>query len=312
MDQVRRLRPVLRRLTSAVVVLWAAATAAYLALVLAPGDTVDSIIGDGADSPQIRAQVIAEWGLDRPALVQYLDYLARLAGGDLGRSYLLQRPVAEVIGAQVWPTVKLAVAAAGLGVGLALLAAVVTGGGRRPWLHRATSTAELVLVSTPAFLIGIMLLSVLSFRFGLFPVAGDQGPTALVLPAVTLALPIAGLLGQVLRDGLDRALDEPFVVTARSRGVRERALLLRHVLRHALLPAVTLAGWLFGILLGGSVIVEQVFGRPGLGQVTLAAVSGKDMPVVLAVVVLSAAAYVLVNTMADLAYLLIDPRLRRS
>ncbi|WCN79340.1 ABC transporter permease [Micromonospora sp. LH3U1] len=305
-------RVVARRLGAGLVVLWVAATAAYLALLAAPGDTVDNIIGDGADTPQIRADIVTEWGLDRPALVQYVDYLRRLAGGDLGRSYLLQRPVAEVIGEQLAPTLALAVAAAGLGVLLALLIAVATAGDRRPFLRRASSGAELLLVSTPPFLIGLVLLSVLSFRFGFFPVSGDQGIAALVLPAVTLALPIAGLLAQVLRDGLDRALDEPFVLTARSRGVRERAVLVRHALRHALLPAVTLAGWLFGILLGGAVIVEQVFGRPGLGQVTLTAVSTRDMPVVLAVVTLSAAVYVVVNTAADLAYLLVDPRLRRS
>ncbi|MEU8165121.1 ABC transporter permease [Micromonospora sp. NPDC049004] len=306
------LRAAARRLAAGLVVLWAAATAAYLALLVAPGDTVDTIVGDGADTPQIRAEIIAEWSLDRPAVVQYLDYLRRLAGGDLGRSYLLQRPVVEVIGEQLAPTLTLALAAAGLGVLLALVLSVATVGDRRPWLRRASSGAELLLVSTPPFLIGIVLLSVLSFRFGLFPVSGDRGVGALVLPAVTLALPIAGLLAQVLRDGLDRALDEPFVLTARARGVRERTVLLRHALRHALLPAVTLAGWLFGILLGGAVIVEQVFGRPGLGQVTLTAVTSKDMPVVLAVVTLSAAVYVAVNTIADLTYLLVDPRLRRS
>jgi len=300
---------VLRRAVAGLVVLWAAATAAYLALLAAPGDTVDSIIGDGADTPLIRSQIIREWHLDRPAVVQYLDYLWRAAHGDLGQSYLLQRPVRAVIGEQVWPTLKLALSAALLGVLLAVILAVLT---RRPWARRTSSTLELVLVSTPPFLIGIVLLSVFSFRFGLFPVSGDRGFAALVLPAVTLALPIAGLLTQVLRDGLDRALDEPFSVTARSRGLRESAVLVRHALRHALLPAVTLTGWLFGILLGGAVIIEQVFGRPGLGQVTLQAVTSKDMPVVLAVVVLSAAVYVVLNTAADLANLLVDPRLRRS
>ncbi|GAB3864652.1 ABC transporter permease [Micromonospora andamanensis] len=307
-----RLRAVTRRLGTGLVVLWAATSAAYLALLAAPGDTVDAIVGDGADTPQIRAEIITEWALDRPAAVQYLDYLRRLAEGDLGRSYLLQRPVAEVIGEQLTATLTLAVTAAGLGVLLAIALATATAGHRRPWLRRASSGLELVLVSTPTFLIGIVLLTVFSFRLGLFPVAGDQGVAALVLPAVTLALPIAGLLAQILRDALDRALDEPFVLTARSRGTRESAVLLRHALRHALLPTITLAGWLFGTLLGGAVIVEQVFGRPGLGQVTLAAVTGKDMPVVLAVVTLSAAVYVVVNTAADLAYLLVDPRLRRS
>jgi peptide/nickel transport system permease protein len=310
--QVTALRAVARRLGAGLVVLWVAATAAYLALLAAPGDTVDNIVADGADTPQIRAEIIAEWGLDRPAVVQYLDYLGRLGGGDLGRSYLLQRPVTEVIGEQLAPSLRLAVAAAGLGVLLALLIAVATAGDRRQWLRRVSSGTEMLLVSTPSFLIGLLLLSVLSFRFGFFPVSGDQGTAALVLPAVTLALPIAGLLAQVLRDGIDRALDEPFVLTARSRGVRERTVLVRHAFRHAVLPAVSLAGWVFGIVVGGTVIVEQVFGRPGLGQVTLSAVTTRDMPVVLAVVTLSAAGYVVVNTTADLAYLLVDPRLRRS
>ncbi|MEU8423462.1 ABC transporter permease [Micromonospora sp. NPDC048835] len=303
---------VARRIGAALVVLWVAATAAYLALLAAPGNTVDNIIGDGADTPDIRAEIIAQWGLDRPAVVQYVDYLVRLVNGDLGRSYLLQRPVSDVIGEQLVPTVVLAVAAAGLGVLLALVIAVATAGNRRPWLRRLSSGTELLLVSTPSFLIGLLLLSVLSFRFTFFPVSGDQGVGALVLPAVTLALPIAGLLAQVLRDGIDKALDQPSVLTARSRGIGEGAVLLRHALRHALLPAVSLAGWVFGIVIGGTVIVEQVFGRPGLGQVILSAVSNQDMPVVLAVVTLSAAGYVVVNTAADLAYLLVDPRLRRS
>jgi peptide/nickel transport system permease protein len=300
---------VVRRLATGVVVLWAAATAAYLALLAAPGDTVDSIIGDGADTPLIRADIIREWHLDRPAVVQYLDYLWRAAHGDLGRSYLLQRPVSEVIGAQIGPTLLLAASAGVLGVLIALVLAVTT---RRTWARRVSSTAELVLVSTPPFLIGLVLLSVFSFRLGLFPVSGNRGAAALVLPAVTLALPIAGVLTQVLRDGIDRALDEPFVVTARARGLGERAVLVRHALRHALLPVITLIGWLFGILLGGAVIIETVFGRPGLGQVTLQAVTSEDLPVVLAVVVFSAFVYVVINTAADLAYLVIDPRLRRS
>ncbi|MBB5874135.1 peptide/nickel transport system permease protein [Allocatelliglobosispora scoriae] len=304
-------RAVARRLATAAVVLWAAATAAYLALLLAPGSTVDSIIGDGADTPEIRAQIIAEWHLDRPEIVQYATYLLRAAQGDLGRSYQLQRPVSDVIGAQLLPTLKLALAAVAIAVVIAVVVAVVTAG-RRPWLRRASSTTELVLVSTPTFLIGLILLNIFSFRLGLFPVSGDRDLSALVLPAITLALPIGSLLAQVLRDGIERALDEPFVVTARARGVRETAVLARHALRHALLPAVTLTGWLFGVLIGGTVIIEQVFGRPGIGQVTLLAVSTKDMPVVLAVVVLSAAVYVALSTAADLAYLLIDPRLRRS
>jgi peptide/nickel transport system permease protein len=304
-------RAVLRRLGSAAVVLWAAATAAYLALHLAPGDTVDTLVGDGPDTPQIRAQIAADLGLDRPAAIQYVDYLWRLLHGDFGRSYVLQRPVVDIIGSQVWPTVKLTLAASAFSVVIAVgLALVSTGRGR--WVRGLTSALELSVVSAPGFLIGILLLSVFSFRLGWFPVSGDRDLSALVLPALALALPIGGLLSQVIREGLERALDEPFAVTARSRGLTRQALLWRHALRHALLPAVTLAGTLIGFLLSAAVVVERVFGRPGLGQVATDAVSAKDIPVVLAVVMLSAAIYVALSTAADLTYLAVDPRLRRS
>lgn len=303
------LRTVARRTITSVVVLWGAATSAYLILVLAPGDPVDVIVGDGADTPGIRAAIIEEWGFDRPAVVQYFSYLWRIGHGDFGRSYLLQRPVVDVIGEQVWPTIQLAVAACAVAIGLAVTAAIVTAG--RPGLARRISSAtELTLVSTPTFLIGVVLLTVFSFRLGMFPVSGAGSPAALVLPALTLGLPIAGVLAQLLRDGLERALDEPFTVTARARGLDEGAVLLRHGLRHAAVPVVTLLGWIFGTALGGAVIVELVFGRPGLGQVTIQAVTGQDMPVMLAVVTLSAAVYVVASTAADLACLAIDPRLR--
>ncbi|WP_432970954.1 ABC transporter permease [Dactylosporangium sp. CA-233914] len=304
-------RAVLRRLGSGVAVLWAAATAAYLALHLAPGDTVDTLVGDGPDTPQIRAQIAADLGLDRPAVVQYVGYLWRLLHGDFGRSYVLQRPVADIIASQVWPTVKLTLLASAFTVVVALgLALVSTGRGR--WVRGLVSMLELSAVSAPGFLIGILLLSVFSFRLGWFPVSGDRDISALVLPALSLALPLGGLLSQVLREGLERALDEPFALTARSRGLTRHALLWRHALRHALLPAVTLAGTLIGFLLSAAVIVERVFGRPGLGQVATDAVGTKDIPVVLAVVMLSAAIYVALSTLADLTYLLVDPRLRKG
>ncbi|MEV5323242.1 ABC transporter permease [Nonomuraea sp. NPDC052634] len=299
----------IRRLGSGLAVLWAAATAAYLALLLAPGDTVDILVGDGPDTPEIRAKIIAEWGLDRPEIVQYLSYLWRLLHGDLGRSYRLQQDVGEVLATQVGPTLQLTAAAAGIGIALAGVIALVTAG-RGRLARGAASLAELVAVSVPPFLIGILLLSLFSFTLGWFPVSGAQGPRALVLPALALALPIAGVLGQVLRGGLERALEQPFAVTARARGLTERALVARHALRHALIPAVTLAGWFTGALLGGTVITEVLFGRPGLGRVAMEAVQGRDMPVVMAVVLLSALVYVTISTLLDLAYRAIDPRIR--
>ena len=302
-------RPGGRRLGTGAAVLWTAATASYLALWAAPGDTIDILIGDEPDTPEIRAQIIKEWGLDRPEIVQYLSYLGRLLQGDLGRSYLLQRGVGEILAEQVWPTVRLTAAASAIGVALALVLAVATAG-RAAWARRLVSAAELVSVSVPPFVIGIVLLFVFSFTLGWFPVTGAEDPAALVLPATALGLSIAGVLGQVLREGLERALEQPFAVSARARGITERALVARHALRHALLPAVTLAGWFTGALLGGAVVTETLFGRPGLGRVTLDAVAGKDMPVVMAVVILSALVYVTISTLLDLAYRLIDPRLR--
>ncbi|MDP4504467.1 ABC transporter permease [Nonomuraea turcica] len=299
----------IKRLGTGLAVLWAAATASYVALLLAPGDTVDILVGDGPDTPEIRTRIVAEWGLDRPEIVQYLDYLWRLLHGDLGRSYQLQRGVGEVLATQIGPTVQLTLAAAGTGVALAGVIAVVTAG-RGRWSRAAASAAELVSVSVPPFLIGIVLLSVFSFTLGWFPVSGAQGPQALVLPALALGLPIAGVLGQVLRGGLERALEQPFAVTARARGLTERALVARHALRHALIPVVTLAGWFTGTLLGGAVITEVLFGRPGLGQVAMQAVTGRDMPVVMAVVLLAAVVYVTISTLLDLAYRVIDPRIR--
>ncbi|MFE1321128.1 ABC transporter permease [Kitasatospora phosalacinea] len=182
------------------------------------------------------------------------------------------------------------------------------GGG--PGLRAAASFLELLTVSSPSYWIGLLLLTVFSFQLRIFPVTGDQGFAALVLPALTLALPMAGVLAQVLREGLEAALEQPFALTARSRGLSRTAVALRHALRHSALPLVTLTGWLAGSLLGGAVLVETVFGRPGIGALMLQAATGKDMPLVVGLVLLSAAAFVLASTLVDLLYLVIDPRLR--
>jgi peptide/nickel transport system permease protein len=192
-----------------------------------------------------------------------------------------------------------------IAVGLAVLTA-----GRGRISRQIASFLELVFASTPVFWLGILLLMVFSFTLRWFPVSGANGWQSIVLPSLTLALPTAGLLAQVLREAIEKTLDQPFVTTIRSRGVSELSIRARHVLRHALLPAVTLGGWLIGGLLGGAVITEKVFGRPGLGTVTLGAVLTHDVPVVLAVVLLAAFIHVAASTLLDILYLLIDPRLR--
>ncbi|MEP9383533.1 ABC transporter permease [Nocardioides sp. KR10-350] len=305
--------PLLRRLATRVVagiaVLWAAATAAFLALHAMPGNVADILAGDNT-YPGLRESLERQWGLDKPILVQYAEFLGRLAHGDLGTSYTMRQPVTSVIGPQVMPTVELAVAAGVLAVVASVLAAVLTAG--RPRLRAFSSTVELVGSSVPVFWVGIVLLMIFSFKLKLFPVAGAGSVAALVLPAITLALPTAGVLSQVLRDAMERTLDQPFVTTVRARGVSEATMRVRHALKHALLPVLSLAGWLVGSLLGGAVITESVFSRPGLGSVTLNAVTTKDMPVVLAVVLIAAFVYVVVSTLVDVLHLSIDPRLRTA
>ncbi|WP_328395728.1 ABC transporter permease [Nocardia sp. NBC_00416] len=299
-------------LVATVVVVFGAATVGFIALQLLPGDPVDWLLGPSMTaSPTLRAQVRADFGFDRPVFEQYLSYLSMVAHGDLGRSYQLQQPVATLIADQLRPTVELAVTALLLALVIALVAAVGTAG-RRPRLREAVSTAELVLTSAPQFWVGILLLTVFSFQLRLFPVAGAQTPAALVLPAVTLALSIAGVLSQVLREALEAALTQPFVVTARARGLSLAAVRLRHALRHAAAPVLTLTGWMTGTLLGGVVPVEIVFGRPGIGALVLQAVTSRDMPVVMGVILLSAVVFVVISTLVDLLHLALDPRIRTN
>jgi peptide/nickel transport system permease protein len=298
------------RLASALLVLWGAVTVAFAGLHLVKGDPVDAIVGGLTQiSPQLRAQIRAEYHLDDPVWTQYTSYLGRLLRGDLGQSYVLRQPVADAIGAQLGNTLALLGAATGLAVVAAVGLAVATTH-RGGWLRGPVQAGEVVTLAVPSFWLGILLLTVFSFQLHWFPAVGASGLSGLVLPALTLAAAPAAMLSQVLRQGLERTLEEPFVLTVRTRGVSETAVLLRHVLRHALLPVVTLAGWLAGVMIGGAVIVEQVFSRPGLGRLSVAAISGRDLPLVIGVVLVAATAYVVINIVVDGLYLALDPRLR--
>ncbi|WP_407180792.1 ABC transporter permease [Bradyrhizobium sp. STM 3562] len=299
---------IVSRLLTSLVVAWGSVTATFVALHALPGRIEDILAGD-VEYPGLREAIAAEWGLDHSLLAQYFDFLFRVFRGDFGTSYVLRQPVIEVVGSQLLPTVELALTAGLLALliagGLALLTA-----GRGRLSREFSSVLELVFASTPVFWLGILLLMAFSFNLKWFPVSGADGWSSIVLPSITLALPTAGLLAQVLREAMEKTLDQPFVTTVRARGVSEFTIRARHVLRHALLPAVTLGGWLIGGLLGGAVITEKVFGRPGLGTVTLGAVLTHDVPVVLTVVLLAAFIHVAASTLLDVLYVLIDPRLR--
>ena len=302
----------LRRLAAALLVIWGAATLSFASLHLLKGDPARIIAGGGTavggSSSEVLAQINRDYGFDQPLPVQYGRFLGHLVRGDLGDSYQLNRPVSSILVDQLVPTVTLALCSALLGFALALVIAVSTAG--RPRSRAVASTVELVLVSTPGFWLGILLLTAFSFRLHWFPALGNDGVSALVLPTLTLALPIAGTLALVMRDGLERALEEPFATTVRARGATEARLRLRHAVRHALLPVLNLSGWVLGTLLGGVVVVETVFARAGIGQVAVTAVNGRDLPVVTGVVVIATVAFVIINTALDAVDRVVDPRLR--
>lgn len=291
---------------SVVVVLWGAATVAFLAFRVIPGDPVSVMLGPQAQvSEAVKDGIRADLGLDRPPLEQYISFIGQLARGDLGESYQLRLPVSEVIGRQLGATVQLSALALVIAVVLALAVTVLVRG------HVGRTIAagiELVVLSSPVFWIGLLLLSVFAFGLGWFPVSGARNPATIVLPAVTLALPVGALLSQVLRDGLMQAERLPFAETVRARGAGPTWFTLRHGVRHGAASAVTLAAYLTGSVLGGAVLVETVFARPGLGRVTLAAINDRDLPVLTGIILLSALVFVVINVVVELVHPLIDPR----
>ncbi|MDQ1122034.1 peptide/nickel transport system permease protein [Microbacterium trichothecenolyticum] len=293
---------------SVVLVLWGAATLAFVAFRIIPGDPVEVMLGPQAQvSDAVKDTIRADLGLDQPVIVQYAAFLGRLVRGDLGESYQLRLPVAEVIGRQLGPTLQLAALALAIAVVLALASALLV---RSRTGRSLASGIELVVLSSPVFWTGLVLLSVFSFQLGWFPASGTREASAIVLPAVTLALPVAALLAQMLRDGVQAAEREPFLLTVRARGATPLREAVHHTLRHASVGGVTLAAYLLGSLLGGAVLVETVFARPGIGRVTLTAITDRDLPVITGVILLSALVFVVVNTLVDLVAPLLDPRLR--
>lgn len=297
------------RLLAGVGVMWGAATFAFITLHETAGDiALATISGNGSDPTEtLLRQVRHDYGLDLPLWRQYMDYLGKLLQGNLGQSYQQRIAVTKAIGMQLGSTLELAAAAAGTAVVLAIVLAVLTA--QRGRLVRSVTTgSELILASMPTFVMGMVLLTIFGLKLDMFPMSGNTGPQSLVLPTLTLALPIAAVLAQVLRSQLEEVLEQPFILTARARGMREVSVRLLHALRHASIQLVTMSGYVIGGLLGGAVITESLFDRQGLGQLMLTATTDKDIPLVTGVILCAALSYVVVNILVDLAYTLIDPR----
>lgn len=310
------IRWLLGRLAAAALVAWVVATVVFFALRAAGGDPSEAILGGPGSQtgPEAMARVREEYLLDEPLVVQYLLQLARTATFQLGDSYARRRPVSELIGDQIGGTLVLAAVALALAWLIALAVATIATLARGRRARSAAGVlrgAEVVASVMPHFWLGAVLIAVFAGGLGWLPAtSNDNSPAALLLPAITLAVPVAGFLGQVMRDSLDEAHLAPFATTSRTRGASEQWVLWRHSLRHAALPAIALSGWAFGSLLSGAVVVETLFGRPGLGRLLIEATHARDVPVVIGVVLVIALGYVVVMSVADLLERAVDPRLR--
>ncbi|UCR89338.1 ABC transporter permease [Mycetocola spongiae] len=305
------LRRVLPRLAGALGVLWAAATVTFFAVRLIPGDPAQALLGGPGSqaSAEALARVRAENGLDLPLFTQYLAFLGRLLRGDLGQSYSLHEGVAAVIGEQLGGTLILALCALAAAWALALALALwsVAAG---PLASRVAAGLEMTAASLPHFWLGSALILLFSSTLGWLPAIGTGDARGLILPTLTLAIPLAGFLAQLLRESLLAAAEEPFILTARSRGESEAGIFLRHTLRHAAPPAIGITGWAFGSLLSGAVVVETIFARPGLGRTLVGATQVRDVPLVVGIVLIAAAAYLLVSLVSDLTERALIPTVR--
>lgn len=296
----------------ALFVVWAAFTLTFVLLYVAPADPVD-LLFDPAEvnsiSPQTRAATAAIYGFDQPVPVQYLQRLGAASTGDFGTSVQSRRPVVATILDVLPGTLLLAAGALLLALVLAFGVAVLATSTRSPRLRDLIEAIPPAAVSVPVFLIGIVLVQVFAFGLGWFPAFGAQGPSSVVLPLVTLSIPISGPIAQLLVRSFTAELDRPYVLTAAAKG-GTRAWTLRHeVFRNAALPALTLAGVTFGTIVANAVIVETVFSRVGIGRLTQSALNTLDVPLVQGIVVLVSATFALINLLVDLAYPLLDPRL---
>ncbi|MBO4238605.1 MULTISPECIES: ABC transporter permease [Pseudonocardia] len=300
----------LRRLGLAAVVLWAAWTVSFIVLYLLPGDPVATMAsGDGEPvSPSELDALRARYGLDQPLPVQYVTKLWAALHGDLGTSFASGQDVRTAVAQALPPTLQIAAAGLLVAVVGGTAVALAATWARTPWLRQVLASLPSLAVSLPVFWVGLMLVQLFSFSLGWLPSVGDRGPESLILPAVTLGLPTGALVAQVLAKSLTQALDSPYVTTARAKGVGTAAVHLRHALGNAAIPALTVLGYVVGNLLAGSVVVETVFTRPGLGRLTVASVGAQDIPVVQGIVLFAALAFVVVNLLVDLAYPLLDPR----
>lgn len=319
-----RLRYVARRIVQAIPILLAIVILNFCLLKLAPGDAVDVLAGEaGSATPEYMAQLRAKFGLDQPLPVQLVSYVGQIFTGDFGYSFRHEMPVWDLIVDRLGPTAILMVTTITLAVGVGVLLGLLAAVNLNTWKDSLISILALVSYATPLFWVGLMLIVVFSINLGWFPTSGMENIAAfnegwdrvwdiahhLVLPAVTLSLFYLALYTRLMRASMLEQAGMDYVTTARAKGVTERRITFRHVLRNALLPVVTMAGVQVSAMIGGSVIVETVFGWPGLGQLAFESLFARDLNLLLGIFFLSAVLVLVVNLLVDILYTFLDPRI---
>lgn len=274
-----------------------------------PGDPVDVIAGDFATETQ-RAELREKLGLNENPVKRIINYYTGVLQGDLGQSLISGQKVSSLIGERLWPTAELAIFSLLLAVWLSIPLGVLSAIRARSITDYLSMSFSLLGVSIPNFWLGPLLILFFSIYLGWFPVSGRGGAAHLILPVLTLGTSLAGVLTRMTRTSVLENLKEDYVRTARAKGLREKNILFRHVLRNASLPVVTILSLQFGVLLTGTIITEKIFDWPGLGTLMIEALQSRDYPVVQGCVFLFSSSYLLVNLLADVLYTLLDPRIR--
>ena len=301
---------VARRVLAVVPVLFGVTLAVFSMLFLVPGDPVKMMLAEFVTNPDQIAQMRAQLHLDEPILQQYGRFVGNAVRGDLGTSIRSRRPVATEIAENVGSTAQLALASMAVAIGLGIPLGLVAALGRNSWLDVAAMVVALLGVAMPSFWLGLLLIFGFSLHLGWFPATGGGDLHHLVLPAVSLGMIAAAIIARLTRSSMLEVLGQDYVRTARAKGLAWWGVVVRHALKNALIPIVTIFGLQFGNLLAGAVIVETVFSRPGLGRLVVGGILAKDFPLVQGAVLFVAVAYVLINVLVDVAYAFVDPRIR--
>ncbi len=289
----------------------------FCLLQVVPNDPARIIAGPDARPEEVEA-VRQDLGLDRPVLVQFADYLGRVARGDLGRSIISNKSVGEELAETVGPTVELMVGAMLLAVPIGLALGTLAAVRRGSLLDRFIMAISVAGVSMPVFFIGLLLIQFVGFRWDLLPFTGRTGPVwagglpSLVLPALTLGSVLIGPIARITRTAVLEVLGADFVRTARAKGLPESVVIVHHALRNALIPVVTLIGLQAAFLLGGAVVTETMFSWPGVGRLAVGAIVSSDFPVAQGAIMILAMAFLLINLLVDVLYVYLDPRVQRS